>query len=40
VIQLVLLPRTFSLSQREADIAITLDRPKQGRLLIKKLKED
>ncbi|MCC9624479.1 LysR family transcriptional regulator [Thalassospira sp. MA62] len=37
VIQLVPLPRTFSLSQREADIAITLDRPKQGRLVIKKL---
>ncbi len=37
VIQLVPLPRTFSLSRREADIAITLDRPKQGRLIIKKL---
>ncbi|OSQ47701.1 LysR family transcriptional regulator [Thalassospira alkalitolerans] len=37
VIQLVPLPRTFSLSQREADIAITLDRPKQGRLVIRKL---
>ena len=37
VIQIVPLPRTFSLSQREADIAITLDRPKQGRLVIKKL---
>ena len=37
LIQLVPLPRTFSLSRREADIAITLDRPKQGRLIIKKL---
>jgi molybdate transport repressor ModE-like protein len=37
VIQLVPLPRTFSLSRREADIAITLDRPKQGRLIVKKL---
>ncbi len=36
-IQLVPLPRTFSLSRREADIVITLDRPKQGRLIIKKL---
>ena len=31
------MPRTFSLSRREADIAITLDRPKQGRLIVKKL---
>jgi DNA-binding transcriptional LysR family regulator len=37
VVQLVPLPRTFSLSRREADIAITLERPKQGRLIIKKL---
>ncbi|MDQ0472850.1 LysR family transcriptional regulator [Labrys wisconsinensis] len=37
VIQLVPLPRTFSLSRREADIAITLDRPTQGRLIVKKL---
>ncbi|MGE3876655.1 MAG: substrate-binding domain-containing protein, partial [Parvibaculaceae bacterium] len=36
-IQLVPLPRTFSLSRREADIVITLDRPKQGRLIVKKL---
>jgi DNA-binding transcriptional LysR family regulator len=34
VIQLVPLPRTFSLSRREAD---TLDRPKQGRLILSKL---
>src|SRR6201996_3643951 len=37
VIQLVPLPRTFSLSRREADIAITLDRPKRGRLILSKL---
>jgi DNA-binding transcriptional LysR family regulator len=37
LVQLVPLPRTFSLSRREADIAITLDRPKQGRLIVKKL---
>src|SRR3981189_1840100 len=37
LIQLVPLPRTFSLSRREADIAITLDRPKQGKLIVKKL---
>lgn len=37
IIQLVPLPRTFSLSGREADIAITLDRPKQGRLILSKL---
>lgn len=37
VIQLVPLPRVFSLSRREADIVVTLDRPKQGRLVIRKL---
>jgi DNA-binding transcriptional LysR family regulator len=37
IIQLVPMPRTFSLSRREADIAITLDRPKQGRLILSKL---
>ena len=36
-IQLVPLPRTFSLSRREADIVVTLDRPKQGRLIVRKL---
>lgn len=36
-IQLVPMPRVFSLSQREADIAITVGRPKKGRLRIKKL---
>jgi DNA-binding transcriptional LysR family regulator len=36
-IQLVPVPRSFSLSQREADIAITLERPVQGRLVSSKL---
>lgn len=36
-IQLVPVPRAFSLSQREADIAITLERPDQGRLVSRKL---
>lgn len=36
-IQLVPVPRSFSLSQREADIAITLERPDQGRLVCSKL---
>ena len=36
-LQLVPLPRTFSLSQREADIAITLERPQEGRLIARKL---
>ncbi len=30
-------PRSFSLSQREADIAITIERPEQGRLVSSKL---
>ena len=38
VVQLVPLPRTFSLSRREADIVVTLDRPVQGRLMVKKTK--
>ncbi|MGO9134940.1 MAG: LysR family transcriptional regulator [Methylovirgula sp.] len=38
-IELVPLPRTFSLSRREADIAIGLDRPSQGRLVISKLSD-
>lgn len=37
VIQLVPLPRTFSLSRREADIVVTLDRPASGRLIVRKL---
>lgn len=36
-IQLVPLPRTFSLSRREADIVITIERPKLGKAIIKKL---
>ncbi|QRM54289.1 LysR family transcriptional regulator [Sinorhizobium sp. BG8] len=36
-IQLVPIPRSFSLSRREADIAITLERPDQGRLVSAKL---
>jgi DNA-binding transcriptional LysR family regulator len=36
-VQLVPLPRTFSLSKREADIAITLERPTDGRLIVRKL---
>lgn len=37
VVQLVPLPRTFSLSKREADMAVTLDRPRRGRLTVTKL---
>ena len=36
-IQLVPVPRAFSLSSREADIAITIERPEQGRLISSKL---
>lgn len=36
-IQLVPLPRTFSLSKREADLAIVIDRPEEGRLTVRKL---
>ncbi len=37
VVELVPLPRTFSLSKREADLAITLDPPGEGRLVVSKL---
>lgn len=37
VVELVPLPRTFSLSRREADIAISLDHPTGGRLLVSRL---
>lgn len=37
VVQLVPVPRSFSLSRREADIAITVDRPTEGRLVASKL---
>ncbi|MBP1853560.1 LysR family transcriptional regulator [Rhizobium halophytocola] len=36
-IQLVPVPRAFSLSSREADIAITIERPDHGRLISSKL---
>ena len=36
-VQLVPLPRSFSLSRREADLAITVDRPTEGRLIASKL---
>ncbi len=37
VVELVPLPRTFSISRREADLAIVLDRPEQGRLTVSRL---
>ncbi|MGV6873487.1 LysR family transcriptional regulator [Pseudochelatococcus sp. B33] len=37
VVELVPLPRTFSLSRREADLAIVLDRPAEGRLVVSRL---
>ena len=37
VLQMVPLARSFSLARREADIAIMIDRPDQGRLTVKKL---
>ncbi|WP_193369681.1 LysR family transcriptional regulator [Pelagibius marinus] len=37
VIELVPLPRVFSLSKREADLAICLDPPKEGKLLVSRL---
>ncbi|MCJ2048936.1 LysR family transcriptional regulator [Methylobacterium sp. J-070] len=37
VVELVPLPRSFSLSRREADLAIGLDRPTHGRLILSKL---
>lgn len=36
-IELVPVPRTFSLSRREADIAITIGRPPRGKLVARKL---
>lgn len=36
-VQLAPLPRAFSLAKREADIAVTIDRPAEGRLTVKKL---
>lgn len=37
VVELVPLPRTFSLSRREADLAIALDPPEEGRLVVSRL---
>ena len=37
IVELVPLPRTFSLSKREADLAITLDPPEEGRLVVSRL---
>jgi DNA-binding transcriptional LysR family regulator len=37
IVELVPLPRTFSLSRREADLAIVLDQPVEGRLLVTRL---
>jgi DNA-binding transcriptional LysR family regulator len=37
MIQLVPLPRTFSLTNREADLAIIINRPETGRLVSRKL---
>lgn len=36
-VELVPLPRSFSLSRREADLAIGLDRPVEGRLIVSRL---
>lgn len=36
-VELVPVPRTFSLSRREADIAITIGRPRKGKLVARKL---
>lgn len=36
-VDLVPVPRAFSLSRREADIAVTLERPREGRLVARKL---
>lgn len=37
IVQLVPLPRAFSLAKREADIVVTLERPEEGRLVATKL---
>ncbi len=39
LIQLAPLPRTFSLAKREADLAVTIDRPEHGRLAVRKLSD-
>jgi DNA-binding transcriptional LysR family regulator len=37
IIELVPLPRIFSLSKREADLAVTLDAPTEGKLIVTRL---
>lgn len=37
VLELVPVPRSFSLSRREADVAVTMERPREGRLVARKL---
>jgi DNA-binding transcriptional LysR family regulator len=37
VVELVPLPRTFSISRREADLAISLEQPTEGRLVVVRL---
>lgn len=39
IIELVPLPRVFSLSKREADLAISLDLPQEGKLLVSRLSD-
>jgi DNA-binding transcriptional LysR family regulator len=39
VVELVPLPRKFSLSKREADLAIVMDPPVEGRLVVSKLSD-
>ena len=36
-LELVPVPRSFSLSRREADVAVTMERPREGRLVARKL---
>src|SRR5690606_11347550 len=36
-IELVPLPRSFSLSRREADVAVALEQPREGRLVARRL---
>ncbi|WP_126977899.1 LysR family transcriptional regulator [Frigidibacter oleivorans] len=38
-VQIVALPRIFNLSRREADLAIAVSRPQQGRLAVQKLSD-
>ncbi len=37
VLELVPVPRSFSLARREADVAVTMERPREGRLVARKL---